>query len=175
MRTPAGFECKYFYGNYFRGRNEEECRLIGNTPPPHNWTPDLMQNLSCAGNSVGQCLPKPGFAWRSGLPVVQAKTARQSQRLLHQRARRMLLSQKLAADYAIRKSTSSSRTKNNMNFTLLLDLDNTLIGNDMGSFLPVYFKSLERQVPPMARGRIYQEIVGCNPGDGCKKSAKIDP
>jgi hypothetical protein len=41
MRTPAGFECKYFYGNYFRGRKQEECRLIGNTPPPHHWTPDL--------------------------------------------------------------------------------------------------------------------------------------
>ena len=28
MRTPAGKECKYFYGNYFRGRNVEECRLL---------------------------------------------------------------------------------------------------------------------------------------------------
>jgi hypothetical protein len=28
MRTPAGKECKYFYGNYFRGRNTEECRLL---------------------------------------------------------------------------------------------------------------------------------------------------
>jgi hypothetical protein len=41
MRTPAGFECKYFYGNYFRGRKQEECRLIGDAPPPHHWTPDL--------------------------------------------------------------------------------------------------------------------------------------
>ncbi len=43
MRTPAGFECKYFYGNYFRGRKREECRLIGNAPPPNHWTPDLCQ------------------------------------------------------------------------------------------------------------------------------------
>ncbi len=43
MRTPAGFECKYFYGNYFRGRKDEECRLIGNAPAPHHWTPDLCQ------------------------------------------------------------------------------------------------------------------------------------
>jgi hypothetical protein len=28
MRTPAGKECKYFYGNYFRGRNTEECRVL---------------------------------------------------------------------------------------------------------------------------------------------------
>ncbi|MBN1231281.1 MAG: hypothetical protein JXA19_05415 [Anaerolineales bacterium] len=28
MRTPAGKECKYFYGDYRRGRNHEECRLL---------------------------------------------------------------------------------------------------------------------------------------------------
>lgn len=43
MRTPVGFECPYFYGNYYRGRHEEECRLIGSVPPPHNWTPDLCK------------------------------------------------------------------------------------------------------------------------------------
>jgi hypothetical protein len=43
MRTPAGFECKFFYGNYFRGRKEEECRLIGKVPPPNHWSPDLCQ------------------------------------------------------------------------------------------------------------------------------------
>jgi hypothetical protein len=43
MRTPAGFECKYFYGNYFRGKKDEECRLIGNAPAPHHWTPDLCR------------------------------------------------------------------------------------------------------------------------------------
>ena len=43
MRTPAGFECRYFYGNYYRGRSQEEFRLIGNAAPPHNWTPDLCR------------------------------------------------------------------------------------------------------------------------------------
>jgi hypothetical protein len=28
MRTPAGIECEYFYGDYLRGRNREECRLL---------------------------------------------------------------------------------------------------------------------------------------------------
>ena len=28
MRTPVGVECKYFYGDYYRGRNHEECRLL---------------------------------------------------------------------------------------------------------------------------------------------------
>jgi hypothetical protein len=28
MRTPFGSECLYFYGDYARGRNREECRLL---------------------------------------------------------------------------------------------------------------------------------------------------
>ena len=28
MRTPFGAECEYFYGDYLRGRNREECRLL---------------------------------------------------------------------------------------------------------------------------------------------------
>jgi len=43
VRTPAGFECKYFYGNYYRGRHEEECRLVGSQPSPANWSPDLCK------------------------------------------------------------------------------------------------------------------------------------
>lgn len=43
MKTPAGTECHYFFGDYYRGRNHEECRLIGNAPPPHQWTRDLCQ------------------------------------------------------------------------------------------------------------------------------------
>jgi len=43
MRTPAGTECRYFYGNYFRGKNQEECRLIGNQPPPGDWNRNLCQ------------------------------------------------------------------------------------------------------------------------------------
>lgn len=49
MRTPAGFECPFFYGNYFRGRKDEECRLIGNAPAPHHWTPDLCAKCPVPG------------------------------------------------------------------------------------------------------------------------------
>ena len=41
MKTPAGKECHYFYGDYFRGRNHEECRLLAEANPPQSWTPDL--------------------------------------------------------------------------------------------------------------------------------------
>ncbi len=37
MRTPAGFECSYFYGDYYRGREREECRLL------ESWSADLCQ------------------------------------------------------------------------------------------------------------------------------------
>jgi hypothetical protein len=43
MRTPAGKECRYFYGDYYRGREREECRLLdpGNGPP--QWKPELCK------------------------------------------------------------------------------------------------------------------------------------
>jgi len=41
MRTPAGKECTYFYGDYFRGRSTEECRLLG--AAQERWSRDLCQ------------------------------------------------------------------------------------------------------------------------------------
>lgn len=41
MRTPAGKECKYFYGDYYRGRNLEECRLL--KAAGQRWTADLCK------------------------------------------------------------------------------------------------------------------------------------
>jgi hypothetical protein len=43
MRTPAGTECSYFYANYFRGRNQQECRLAAANPASERWTPGLCQ------------------------------------------------------------------------------------------------------------------------------------
>jgi hypothetical protein len=39
MKTPAGKECPHFYGDYYRGRNVEECRLL--KAQGENWTRDL--------------------------------------------------------------------------------------------------------------------------------------
>jgi hypothetical protein len=41
MRTPAGKECRFFYGDYHRGRKHEECRLLAASSPPQRWSPDL--------------------------------------------------------------------------------------------------------------------------------------
>lgn len=38
MRTPAGNECPHFYGDYHRGREREECRLLSDT-----WSADLCE------------------------------------------------------------------------------------------------------------------------------------
>jgi hypothetical protein len=43
MRTPAGKECRHFYGDYYRGRKREECRLLASNTPPLPWKPDLCR------------------------------------------------------------------------------------------------------------------------------------
>lgn len=49
MRTPYGKDCKYFYGDYVRGRETNECRLIENNlviednRKSEPWAPQLCQ------------------------------------------------------------------------------------------------------------------------------------
>ena len=47
MKTPAGFECKYFYGDYYRGRSLEECRLV--QASRQKWTADLCKTCPAPG------------------------------------------------------------------------------------------------------------------------------
>lgn len=49
MRTPAGQECPYFYGDYFRGREKEECRLLAAASPALPWEPALCQTCPVPG------------------------------------------------------------------------------------------------------------------------------
>ncbi|HVU14229.1 MAG TPA: hypothetical protein VHD90_23280 [Phototrophicaceae bacterium] len=39
MRTPAGKDCRFYYADYNRGRNLQECRLIKNNPESLPWHP----------------------------------------------------------------------------------------------------------------------------------------
>ncbi|MBN8638844.1 MAG: hypothetical protein J0M07_26250 [Anaerolineae bacterium] len=39
MRTPAGKECKFYYADFNRGRNLQECRLIKANPDSLPWQP----------------------------------------------------------------------------------------------------------------------------------------
>jgi hypothetical protein len=56
VRTPAGFECRYFYANYYRGRNQQECRLVAANPASERWNaslcracpvPQILQTNAC--------------------------------------------------------------------------------------------------------------------------------
>ncbi len=47
MRTPAGNECKFFYGDYYRGRDREECRLL--KASGERWSRDLCATCPIPG------------------------------------------------------------------------------------------------------------------------------
>lgn len=49
MKNPAGIECAYFFGDYHRGRNREECRLLNSANPPLPWEPKLCQGCPVPG------------------------------------------------------------------------------------------------------------------------------
>lgn len=49
MKNPAGVECAYFFGDYHRGRNREECRLLNTAAPPLPWQPRLCEGCPVPG------------------------------------------------------------------------------------------------------------------------------
>jgi len=50
MRTPSGKDCKFFYGDYFRGRNIERCSLIAKTGNESEWSSEMC--TSCPVPSI---------------------------------------------------------------------------------------------------------------------------
>lgn len=69
MRTPAGQECPHFYGDYYRGRNTEECRLLKLEGLP--WTRNLCKSCpvpgiaranSCAHMTLKPSITRPFYA-----------------------------------------------------------------------------------------------------------------
>jgi len=47
MKTPVGKECKYFFGDYFRGRSVEECDLL--KVSNQSWSADLCRTCPVPG------------------------------------------------------------------------------------------------------------------------------
>lgn len=66
MKTPAGKECPFFYGDYYRGRKVEECRLLSAASPPLPWQPSLCQTCPVPdirqANACSYLLLKPRLA-----------------------------------------------------------------------------------------------------------------
>jgi hypothetical protein len=57
MRTPAGKECRFYYADYHRGNQKQECRLIARNPDGGRWrpshcgacpVPDILRQNACA-------------------------------------------------------------------------------------------------------------------------------
>lgn len=57
MRTPQGFECRYFYGNYYRGKNQEECRLWEDKDLPAEWSSSLCKSCPIPGIQRANACP----------------------------------------------------------------------------------------------------------------------
>ena len=49
MRTPSGIECPHFYGDYYRGREHEECRLLNSSEQPQVWVAELCETCPVPG------------------------------------------------------------------------------------------------------------------------------
>ena len=49
MITPAGTECRYYYADYFRGRERQECRLLDQNPVSEPWRPELCKGCPVPG------------------------------------------------------------------------------------------------------------------------------
>ncbi len=75
MRTPAGKECKYFYGDYYRGREHEECRLLNSAAPPLEWRTDLCNSCPIPEILLANACPHMGFvpSLKRQFPLLQKK------------------------------------------------------------------------------------------------------
>ncbi len=67
MKTPFGRECKFFYGDYYRGRNLEECRALSGDDKSR-WKselckgcpiPQIQINNACPNMMLSASIAKP--------------------------------------------------------------------------------------------------------------------
>ncbi len=57
MKTPAGKECHYYYEDFHRGRNRQECRLLLHVSRQTAWRP----------SDCNRC-PVPDILWANASP-----------------------------------------------------------------------------------------------------------
>ncbi|CAG0942484.1 hypothetical protein ANRL1_00955 [Anaerolineae bacterium] len=66
MKTPYGQECKYYYADYYRGKNTQECRLILANPSSDAWKPALCQTCPVPEILRANACPNLAFRGRVG-------------------------------------------------------------------------------------------------------------
>jgi hypothetical protein len=64
VRTPAGTECRYYYEDYYRGRGQQECRLIAQNRESEPWGPKLCQGCPVPGILRANACPNLVLAGR---------------------------------------------------------------------------------------------------------------
>jgi hypothetical protein len=66
MKTPFGKECKFFYGDYYRGRTMEECRLVKQNVSSDEWKPALCQTCPVPDILLANACPQLALRARVG-------------------------------------------------------------------------------------------------------------
>jgi hypothetical protein len=56
MKTPFGRECKFFYGDYFRGHNVEECRALS-AGEKNRWKSDFCKDCPMPQIQINNACP----------------------------------------------------------------------------------------------------------------------
>ncbi len=83
MKTPFGQECRFFYGDYYRGRNFEECRGLINPNDKAEWTsllcetcpvPNIQRNNNCPNLVLTTFISKSWFKKRIKIKASCSKT-----------------------------------------------------------------------------------------------------
>ena len=76
MRTPAGKECPYFYGDYHRGKQKEECRLLNDAGLmwkreycANCQVPDILMANACEHMELSPQIQKPFFFMKAKVHV----------------------------------------------------------------------------------------------------------
>jgi len=78
MRTPAGMECKYYYEDFNRGRDIQECRLVDLNPRSEPWRPNLCRTCPVPAILRGNACPNMvlgGWVGRRWLLIRQVRVA----------------------------------------------------------------------------------------------------
>ncbi|MEW5719860.1 MAG: hypothetical protein AB1817_14610 [Chloroflexota bacterium] len=57
MKTPYGRECQFYYADYYRGRDTQECRLVQQNPDSAAWKPALCQTCPVPGILLANVCP----------------------------------------------------------------------------------------------------------------------
>ena len=57
MRTPAGSECPYYFEDFHRGRDVQDCRLIDRTPNGGKWQPEHCSSCRVPRISMANACP----------------------------------------------------------------------------------------------------------------------